>query len=50
MKGLAKAPEVKKVKKVKKEEEEEEEVGGSKGFDLDGMGGFPLQKIEQVFF
>lgn len=47
MKGLAKAPEVKKVKKVKKEEEE---VGGSKGFDLDGMGGFPLQKIEQVFF
>lgn len=48
MKGLAKAPEVKKVKKVKKEEEEE--VGGSKGFDLDGMGGFPLQKIEQVFF
>lgn len=48
MKGLAKAPEVKKAKKVKKEEEEE--VGGSKGVDLDGMGGFPLQKIEQVFF
>ena len=49
MKGFAKAPEMKKVKKVKKEEEEEE-VGGSKGVDLDGMGGFPLQKIEQVFF